>query len=85
MLWKANEEIIDDITCVVIFMDQKLIKRNFTQEDLSVHQRPNFGMGKSKVITPKIHHPLSSETMLEDILAADNIIMEEEDEQFTTN
>jgi len=27
-LWKEKEEVIDDITCVVIFLDKKLIARN---------------------------------------------------------
>ena len=27
-LWKDNSEFVDDITCVIIFLDRKLIQKN---------------------------------------------------------
>ena len=72
-LWEKNESIIDDITCVVIFMDPSLIIRN-TGKNASPHERPNF------CGPPKTMKQPMAESMLEDILTEGNIIMEEEDE-----
>lgn len=35
-MWKKKEDVIDDITCVVVFMDTKLIDRSLKYRDAEV-------------------------------------------------
>ena len=37
--WKEREDVVDDITCVVIFMDTKLVEKSLKQRDLMVAQQ----------------------------------------------
>lgn len=72
-LWKQNEDTIDDITCVVVFMDSQLIAKNISKSDQEAYERPDFSSDVRE-------RRRKAETMLEDILTEDNIIIEEEDE-----
>jgi len=36
--WKEKEDVVDDITCVVIFMDTKLVEKSLKQRDLVASQ-----------------------------------------------
>ena len=55
-------------------MDSRLIMRNLGKNDKVDHSRPNFGTDSPK------NKKRKPETMLEDILAEENIILEEDDE-----
>ena len=35
-LWKEKEDVIDDITCVVVFMDKKLIERSLKYRKIAI-------------------------------------------------
>jgi len=35
-MWKKKEDVIDDITCVVVFMDTKLIDRSLKYRDVEI-------------------------------------------------
>ena len=41
--WKAKEDVIDDITCVVVFMDVKLIERSLKYREIEVKQLEKLG------------------------------------------
>jgi len=32
--WKEKEEVIDDITCVVVFMDMKLLEKSLKHKEM---------------------------------------------------
>ena len=43
-MWKKKEEVIDDITCVVVFMDTKLIERSLKYRDIDVETLEKQGI-----------------------------------------
>ena len=42
--WKSKEDVIDDITCVVVFMDVKLIERSPKYRDLVIKSLEKQGL-----------------------------------------
>ena len=34
-LWKEKEDVIDDITCVVVFMDAQMVERSINHRNLN--------------------------------------------------
>lgn len=58
-MWKKKEEVIDDITCVVVFMDTKLIERSLKYRDIDIKNLEKQGM-QSDQKTSIINMPLNN-------------------------
>ena len=43
-LWKEKEDVIDDITCVVVFMDKKLIERSLKYRKIAIESLEQQGV-----------------------------------------
>jgi hypothetical protein len=64
-----NEEFVDDITCVVVFFDKRLIAKNMTEIDKKKF-RAKDSVAKSKFLV--------------DLTTKENIVMEDENEHLST-
>ena len=58
-MWKKKEEVIDDITCVVVFMDIKLIERSLKYRDIDIKALEKQGIQadqKSTIISVPLNN-----------------------------